>query len=201
MNIYQKLNAVRSAFWSKPHEKTGKNTFSNYKYFELSDFLPEVLKLFVEHGLCGSFTVNDGVASLQVINTETTDEKIVFSTPFGSASLKGCHEIQNIGACITYSRRYLWGCVIELIENDAIDEITGKEEKAKASSKQDKSGFDDLETLDDLTDVYIALSESDTLNDLKRIFGDAWKKTKENERPKLKAEYEKKKKELEAANA
>lgn len=64
-----------------------------------------------------------------------------------------------------------------------------------------KDNFDDLETLDDLTDVYIALSESDTLDDLKRIFGDAWKKTKQNERPKLKAEYEKKKKELEAANA
>lgn len=52
-----------------------------------------------------------------------------------------------------------------------------------------------------MTDVYIALSESDTLDDLKRIFGDAWKKTKANERPRLKAEYEKKKKELEAANA
>lgn len=76
-----------------------------------------------------------------------------------------------------------------------------KYEQQAEQNNANNQKFDDLETLDDLTDVYIALPECDTLDDLKRIFGDAWKKTKANERPKLKAEYEKKKKELEAVNA
>jgi hypothetical protein len=44
----------------------------------------------------------------------------------GSASLKGCHEIQNIGACETYSTRYLWTAALCIVEHDALDATTGK---------------------------------------------------------------------------
>jgi len=44
----------------------------------------------------------------------------------GSAALKGCHEVQNIGAVETYQRRYLWVAALEIVEHDALDKTTGK---------------------------------------------------------------------------
>jgi hypothetical protein len=45
----------------------------------------------------------------------------------GSAALKGCHEVQNIGAVETYQRRYLWVAALEIVEHDALDATTGKD--------------------------------------------------------------------------
>jgi hypothetical protein len=38
-----------------------------------------------------------------------------------SAALKGCHEVQNLGAVQTYLRRYLWTNAFEIVEHDSID--------------------------------------------------------------------------------
>jgi hypothetical protein len=46
---------------------------------------------------------------------------IVITSPMATASLKGAHEIQNMGAVETYQRRYLWMTAMELVENDPID--------------------------------------------------------------------------------
>jgi hypothetical protein len=37
------------------------------------------------------------------------------------ANLKGAHPIQNLGATLSYQRRYLWMAAMELVEGDAID--------------------------------------------------------------------------------
>lgn len=186
MNVYEKLNAVRTAFLSKEHKKSGKNTFANYQYFELADFLPETLQLFASHGLCGYFHVRDGMAFLDVLNTEKPEEKIVFSCPLGSASLKGCHEIQNIGACITYARRYLWGCVVELIENDALDATSGKDELPR---KKEKSDYDDLENPEDWTDVFAAMGDASSVKELAGIFVPAFNKATGDAKKNLEKEY------------
>jgi hypothetical protein len=44
-----------------------------------------------------------------------------------SAQLKGCHEVQNLGAVQTYLRRYLWTMAFEICEHDSLDAVTGKE--------------------------------------------------------------------------
>jgi hypothetical protein len=44
-----------------------------------------------------------------------------------SAALKGCHEVQNLGAVQTYLRRYLWVAALEIVEHDAIDSAPAKE--------------------------------------------------------------------------
>jgi hypothetical protein len=48
-----------------------------------------------------------------------------------SAALKGCHDVQNLGAVQTYLRRYLWTNAFEIVEHDALDATTGKEEPVK----------------------------------------------------------------------
>lgn len=178
MNVLEKLNTVRTEFAKSEHRKSGNNKYAGYEYFELKDFLPEVLTLFAKNGLCGIFSAANGVASLDVFNIEKPDEKIVFTCPLGSANLKACHEIQNIGACITYTRRYLWGLVVELIENDALDATTGKENP------------------DDWTDVFVAMNDASTLEELQAIFGPAYKKAKGHDKTVIKGKYDKRKAEL-----
>jgi hypothetical protein len=55
----------------------------------------------------------------------------------GSANLKGCHEVQNIGAVETYQRRYLYVTALAIVEHDALDAVTGdsKVVEAKVETK------------------------------------------------------------------
>jgi len=42
--------------------------------------------------------------------------------------LKGCHEVQNIGAVETYQRRYLYTVSMAVVESDALETTTGSPE-------------------------------------------------------------------------
>ena len=53
-NLYAKLNVVRVEL-SKSLEKSGKNNYSKYDYFQLKDFMPRALELCNEQGLFTKF--------------------------------------------------------------------------------------------------------------------------------------------------
>jgi hypothetical protein len=131
MNVYQKLNEARERFHSKQLKKTGHNKFAGYDYFELGDFLIPAMQVFKEVGLCATVSFPGERATLTVRNVEKPDETITFESPMGSAALKGCHEVQNIGAVETYQRRYLWVAALEIVEHDALDAITGSDKGNK----------------------------------------------------------------------
>lgn len=130
MNVYEKLNAAREEFHSLELKKTGHNKFAGYHYFELGDFLIPALRVFRKHGLCAMVYFTKDEAYMSIRNVEKPDELIHLSSPMGSAQLKGCHEVQNIGAVETYQRRYLWVAALEIVEHDALDATTGKEAPA-----------------------------------------------------------------------
>lgn len=141
MNVYQRLNAAREAFHQLQLKKSGENKFAGYKYFELGDFLIPGLKVFKEHGLCATVSFEADKASMVVRNVEKPDEFVTFTSPMGSANLKGCHEVQNIGAVETYQRRYLWVAALEIVEHDAIDATTGADKTpAKSANVAQASG-------------------------------------------------------------
>lgn len=127
MNVYQKLNAARAKFHSIELKKSGHNKFAGYKYFELADFIIPALEIFKEHGLTGIISFGKETADLRIINNEKPEEVIVIESPMSSAALKGCHEVQNLGAVQTYLRRYLWVAALEIVEHDAIDSAPAKE--------------------------------------------------------------------------
>ena len=121
-NVYTKLMQARLKLQSAPLTKSGHNKFAGYKYFELGDFLPTIQNIFNELGLCGVVSYTQDLATLTI--TDGTDI-IVITSPMGSAALKGCHEVQNIGAVETYQRRYLWVTAMEIVEHDVLDAVTG----------------------------------------------------------------------------
>ena len=122
MNVYQKLNAARQKFHSIELKKSGHNKFANYRYFELGDFIIPALGIFQEVGLTGIISFGKETADLRIINNEKPEEVIVIESPMSSAALKGCHEVQNLGAVQTYLRRYLWVAALEIVEHDALDQ-------------------------------------------------------------------------------
>jgi hypothetical protein len=126
MNVYQKLNEARHKFHQQKLKKSGHNKFANYYYFELGDFVIPALQIFDEVGLTSVISFSKEYADMRIVNTEKPEEIIVISSPMSTAALKGCHDVQNLGAVQTYLRRYLWVAALEIVEHDALDATTGR---------------------------------------------------------------------------
>ena len=132
MSVYKKLSEAREAFHRIELRKTGHNKFAGYNYFELGDFLVPAMKVMRESGLVTVTTFGKEMAVMRVIDIDKPDMFIEFSSPMASANLKGAHEIQNLGAVETYTRRYLWVMALEIVEHDALDASEPlKEDKTK----------------------------------------------------------------------
>ena len=129
MNVYQKLNIARAKFHSTELKKSGHNKFANYKYFELGDFIIPALEIFREFGLTSIISFGKDEASMTIVDNEKPEDRIVITSPMSSAALKGCHEVQNLGAVQTYLRRYLWVAALEIVEHDALDSSEPTKEK------------------------------------------------------------------------
>ena len=134
MTAFQKLMEARIALQGKKLAKTGKNKFAGYNYFELGDFLPTVQEIFFDLGLCGVVSYGVEKADLTIFDVGNPEDKIIISSPMSSASLKGAHEIQNLGAVQTYLRRYLWVTAMEIVEHDALDAVLGSESQGSRAS-------------------------------------------------------------------
>lgn len=148
VNIYEKMNEARAKFHSRPIIKTGYNSFSKYAYFELADFLEPILEICKELKLFTQVSFMPDVATLTVTNTENIEEQIIFNSPMSTASLKACHEVQNLGAVETYIRRYLYSTAFEIIENDIVDkgEPTQEKKPAQKPKQENKQNQDELMT-------------------------------------------------------
>jgi hypothetical protein len=135
MSVYKKLQQARMLLQGTKLTKSGKNKFAGYEYFELGDFLPAIQKICNDIGLCGIVSFNHEMAYLQINDVED-GTSIMFTSPMSSAALKGCHDVQNLGAVQSYLRRYLWTNAFEIVEHDVLDATTGSVEPiAKAIPK------------------------------------------------------------------
>ena len=172
--------------------KSGHNKFAGYYYMELGDFLPAVQTIFSDLGLCGVISFTSELATLRIVDIET-EKDVSFTSPFGSAALKGVHEIQNIGAVETYQRRYLWVTALEIVEHDALEPGVGKDEPEterapNAAPKPVKQAARLSE--DDMDTVNFAMKEASELESLKNIFGPAFKKASDAQKALLKQLYD-----------
>jgi hypothetical protein len=132
MSVYKKLQEARIQLQNTKLSKSGKNKFAGYEYFELGDFLPQIQNICQKIGLCGVVSFDQTMAYLTIYDVDGTDRGFVtFTSPMSSAALKGCHDVQNLGAVQTYLRRYLWTNAFEIVEHDALDATTGGAEPVK----------------------------------------------------------------------
>lgn len=139
LNIFQKIQIARVELQKKDLKKTGHNKYSNYKYFELGDFLPYINEICNNIGLYTEFKYGEKESFLYVIDSDNPDIKREWSTPVEVAQLKGCSTIQNIGGTQSFARRYLYMMAFEIAESDVIDSGEIDEEAAFASQKISKA--------------------------------------------------------------
>jgi len=153
-NIYEKVQEIKSELLKKGLKKTGLNKFSNFQYFELSDFLPTIIELCKQHKVCTYVSFDNEKAFLTAINSEKIDEKIEISSPMRSLELKGCNEIQALGGVETYNRRYMYMALFDITENDMFDAVAGTEANNKKEVKQ-------LERMTDEQEVWLKENGAD----------------------------------------
>lgn len=136
MTVYEKLNSARIRFQESNVRKSGKNKFAGYDYFELSDILPVVNRICHDLKATCVVTFSSDLATLEFIDCEKPADRVVFTSPMSTASLKGCHEVQNLGAVESYIKRYLYQNCFEISEHDALDSTMNPNERNEGYSGQ-----------------------------------------------------------------
>lgn len=135
-NIYKKIQATKKRLLEANLKKSGENDFSHYKYYELADFLPTLIKICDEEGLFTGIRFDDTFAYLDIVNIEKPEEKVTYTSPMRALELKGANAVQALGGVETYSRRYLYMAAFDIVENDMFDSTTAEEPKKELVTKE-----------------------------------------------------------------
>ncbi|MBO6102277.1 MAG: ERF family protein [Opitutales bacterium] len=144
MSIYAKLQAIKGELCAGGLRQSGTNKFAGFSYFELSDFLPQIVAICKKYSVCTIYTWGPEVATLSAVDWEAKDgedKSVVVSCPvpedLAACGPKGASAMQSIGAAQTYLRRYLYLALFDLCECDAID--AAPQDKAPAPAKAKKA--------------------------------------------------------------
>lgn len=161
IKLYAKLNVIRLEL-SNLLSKSGKNDYAKFKYFQLDDFIPQVIELCNKNGLFTKFYIDKEkvvlpkkVEKVYIDNVETQEKEIenfeyreygyleitdldtgyeeTFKKETKEANVSGASAIQNLGAKSTYMKRYLYMDVFEISESDLVDGDTKQKSTAKAT--------------------------------------------------------------------
>ena len=162
MNIYQKLQKARVELQELDLKKSGKNTYSNFTYYELGDFLPAINKLCNKHGLFTKFNIvtNKRVekAVLSVLDAEKPVDKLDFISNTAEVEIGrkkdgrgGAQPIQNLGGKITYMRRYMLMTAFEMVESDRVEEV--KRELTDEIPEEDVKKIKEAKDFESLTKI------------------------------------------------
>lgn len=142
LSLRKRIQRIRVELARSGLSASGRNTYSNFSYFELSDFLPRLNELMDEHDLMTRFSIEgackitnqEGVtkhlpemAHLWVCDARSGEAE-EFKSPTAETEIGkkrdgsgGAEPIQNLGGKMTYMRRYLLIIAFEIVENDAVD--------------------------------------------------------------------------------
>ena len=172
-NIYQKLMDVRVAFHKLELKKSGLNKFAGFKYFELGDFLVPATKLLSEEGLCTIVTFDNEVAKMVLVNTENPSETITFTSPMRDLELKGANSMQSLGGCETYQTRYLYIQLLNIVENDSFDRVSGTDDNKEINTSKKYTGNVRLISEAQLKRLYMLANgiDSDTIKEIISKYG------------------------------
>ena len=134
--LFKKIQHVRVELQQKELKKTGYNKFSDFYYFELGDFLPQINELCLKYNLFTYEDITTEMARITVVDLDKLENTFELTIPTAEVELKGANKIQSLGGLLTYARKYLYMLMFEIIESDPVDAETGKPE-AKSKGKKE----------------------------------------------------------------
>jgi len=137
MSVYTKLAEARKRVAQAQMTKTGRNAHHGFEYFELADFLPGIMALNAEIGICSVVSFGSDLATIAITDTDD-GSSVTMSSPMVMAEMAKANPIQALGATHTYMRRYLYMLAYEITEHDAVD--AAKQEQTKPAPKAPPRG-------------------------------------------------------------
>ncbi|GMB10228.1 MAG: ERF family protein [Candidatus Improbicoccus devescovinae] len=212
MNVFEKVQKIKLELLDCHLKKSGNNKFANFKYYELDDFMPHIIRLCDKYKIFTQITFDENYANLFVFDSENKEDlekppKITIKCPIEKLEIRGANAIQAIGGMQTYLRRYLYMALFEITENDLFDANHGKSEITKTKKIEElgnkslskKQGIsteekDELRTLIGNKDLELKLLKQYKVNYLVELTPDQAKEIKERIE-KFKAKTEKKQEE------
>ena len=124
-NIYSKIMQARLQFLESNPQKSGRNEFQKFNYYELDDIVPTATRICNELGLYTEIDMGAnlyGYATLTVVNIDKTDEKCYFRLKMPEINNENLNNaLQDTGRCETYLRRYLYLLFLDIAQNDEVD--------------------------------------------------------------------------------
>lgn len=163
MNLFMKIQTVKSKLLQANLKKSWKNSHAWFKYYELWDFLPAIVELCKENGLFTQVLFDDETATLSIIDCDDPTQQILYTSPMRDVELKWCQPIQALWAVETYQRRYLYLNAFDIVENDTLDAVAWDEKEKKEEKEIKTFGDEDLERLKAKTDYLKKFTTSDDL--------------------------------------
>ena len=128
-NVYQKLMDARIRFMDAGVKKHGKHMYLKYKYFTLDDIVPVAERIFHDLGLIPMFNFalphegESGNAMLEIRDMTEPEQVLTFNVPMPQmGKMDQITPVQELGANITYLRRYLYMLALDITEVDITDE-------------------------------------------------------------------------------
>ncbi|WWU65190.1 ERF family protein [Clostridium baratii] len=151
LTIDEKMQIAKVELQKKDLKKSGFNKYSNYKYFELRDFLPHINEICLKVRLGTEFQYTEDLAVLIIKDLDNPQEVLKCHTPVKVPVLKGCNEMQAIGASQTFARKQLYTMAFDIAETDAIDAGATDEDAEEAKRKINKASVMTINKLIDET--------------------------------------------------
>lgn len=128
MSIYEKLANVQLALMKRDIKKTGYNKFKKYYYHTLDDLMPHCLEECHKQGLTFFFNFRNNEAIIRLHDWENPTDSISCGLPFPelvppAKDVKNKNNVivQDVGASVTYLKRYLLIDLFDISEGELID--------------------------------------------------------------------------------
>lgn len=142
-NLNESIISIRVKLQETDLQKSGKNRYAGFEYFELADFLPTLNKLMLEEGINDCFQIDKEFAKLTLIKGEEKQVYTIpfekFDTPLNKNGQPSMQDIQYLGALNTYYKRYLYLNAFGITDGDVIDSMDSANlKKGKKLSKEEQ---------------------------------------------------------------
>lgn len=171
LNLFMKIQTVKSRLLQANLKKSWENKHAWFKYYELWDFLPAIVELCKDNGLYTQVLFDNETATLLIIDCDDPTQIVQYTSPMRDVDLKWCQPIQALWAVETYQRRYLYLNAFDIVENDTLDAVAWDDNKQTKKSEVKKFSNEDLERLKAKTDYLKKFATSDDLlKDIQKFF-------------------------------
>ena len=147
-SLEEKIMMIKHEIKGLITTKSGKNTHSNFTYFQLEDFLPTAINLFVKYNIYNCSYIDTELETIEQVtitdeegktvttktekpveyvyiylkNLDKEDEDDLYRIKTAEATIYGASPIQNLGGKLTYMKRYAYMNLLDLVDPDIVDE-------------------------------------------------------------------------------